>query len=384
MIIKNHQSQVISIEKFASSCQKTYVFISWERIMPYFIEYVEGLEMFSFFITFKMEEYDGLISFTNFYKECTFVYPINIHFPQLQQCALKPNCILFNCEQMTIPERRQMIEQFLERGGRLFDYNIENCRILWKNFQREQVLFLPYRCTDKEKNYLLNLLKMETKEFDAAVVASWTPRRIEIVQSLQDAGIKICMIKDTFGVERDRLIAKSKCLLNIHANDNYNIFETIRCLRWLDAGFTVVTEPCIGVDMPNDRPHKCLKIVETKDLASFLKTLKYNLTPLTVIGYDEEPLEKVNKWFRVDNTMAPTAQISFCYGANDRFMPVKENLPLLLHKNDLLNNKYGDPILNVKKDLVLIYGEAVVKFPEERKQDYVITAEKNGVLITAQ
>ena len=42
--------------------------------------------------------------------------------------------------------------------------------------------------------------------------------------------------------ERDKIIANSKILLNVHCYTNYNIYESLRCDRWLFSGNIVVTE----------------------------------------------------------------------------------------------------------------------------------------------
>ena len=38
------------------------------------------------------------------------------------------------------------------------------------------------------------------------------------------------------------MIGKAKILLNIHYNEEYKIFESIRCEPWMACGLTVVSE----------------------------------------------------------------------------------------------------------------------------------------------
>lgn len=380
MIIQDAEQQTISIQKFACLSANKLTFICWERIMPYFIEYAVSLGIFSFFITFDIDEQRSLIPFTSFYKDCTFVYPTNIHMIHLTNCALQPNCLMFNSEQMSIPQRLESTKSFLQSGGKLFDYSAENCFLL-REFPKSQVLHLPYRCTDREQNVLRNLMAREKKEFDVAVVASMTPRRVKIVALLTAAGVKVCVIKEKFGIERDRLIARSRCLLNIHANDNFTIFETLRCLRWLDAGFPVITEPC--TDLSTDF-HPCLTIVPEENLVSACRNLQDINVSQTAIDYAGVPIEKINKWLNKSVNPKTEGGVLICYGAEDRFVSVsvdKNPSIMLINKEDNFNALYGDPAPNVVKNLTIVFDDTMINIPEQRHQNYTIAISNEGVCI---
>ena len=57
--------------------------------------------------------------------------------------------------------------------------------------------------------------------------------------------INIIFISNIFGDARDKIIGKAKILLNIHGEDNFKIYENIRCERWRFAGITIISENCI-------------------------------------------------------------------------------------------------------------------------------------------
>ena len=380
MIIKNINHEIISVEWFACLCQHKYSFICWDRIMPYFIEYAESLDIFTFFITFETQEQPHLIEFTQFYKDCIFIYPDNIHMENYMDCVLQKNCVLFNCEQMSIEKRRDKIEHFLYRGGKLINYSLQNQLIL-KSHAQDQMLYLPYRCTQRENNILKSLLLQESKEFDVAIVASMTPRRVSFVDSLLHSGVKVCIINNKFGLERDRLIAKCRCLLNIHANEDYTIFETLRCNRWLDVGMLIVSEPCSDIQ---ENHHPCLKIVPTDRIAEYLKNLlPFDSAKNCNIDYLQEPIIQMNQWLgkKID-TKIDMSIGQICYGANQFFFRVeRKEIAFLIKKEDNFNLLYGDPVPNVVKYLVILFDQVATRIPEKRKENYYVSLNEKNIQI---
>lgn len=393
MIIKNFKQKIVSTAYFAANCEKKYAFICWAQILPYFIEYVHSLDVFSFVITFDVDEVKQLVPFTRFYKDCIFVYPTNVHMPQMIEFALESNCLLFNCEQMSIPERAELIFRFVDRGGKVFDYNSRNRDLIIEHWSSAKVITLPYRCTDSEHNQLAKLLtKEDEKEYDVAIVASMTRRREKIVQDLERASIKVLVIRNKFGAERDELIAKCTYLLNIHANDNYNVFETLRCFRWLDAGMVVISEPCIGTSI-NQRFEEChpnLKIVETDDLTKYILEHRKESIVKPVdkrIYFDKSPLALLNEWLNVDFVFQENDSIEYCYGAKDKYFRVTNHYHpgdyVSIRLTDNFNYQFGDPAPNDPKNLVIISGESQVSLPEQREFHYRITFLKRAFTIYA-
>jgi tetratricopeptide (TPR) repeat protein len=96
----------------------------------------------------------------------------------------------------------------------------------------------------------LRKLRADTPQtFDYACVGTPSPHRTEIVDAMRANGHSVLMLPPgSRGLARDREIAKAKCLLNIHFNEHYRVFESVRCCRWLAAGMAVLTEPCVNGD----------------------------------------------------------------------------------------------------------------------------------------
>lgn len=79
------------------------------------------------------------------------------------------------------------------------------------------------------------------KTYDIAFVGSLGLRRKKILTELQENGFQIHVIEG-WGKERDKEILQAKILLNIHYDEDYNIYESLRCDRFLFNDMIIVTE----------------------------------------------------------------------------------------------------------------------------------------------
>ena len=95
---------------------------------------------------------------------------------------------------------------------------------------------------------LKNLLRVLCRVDDIGFSCGGSDRRTQVVSRLRELGFKVRFIDHSFGQERDVGVASCHILLNIHAAEDFQVFETSRCLRWLDAGHLVVTEPSEDLD----------------------------------------------------------------------------------------------------------------------------------------
>ena len=184
---------------------------------------------------------------------------------------------IVNTEQMCEKGREAFfvseVKRLSERVGykvEVVDYSPTNISILEKH--GFVCLLHLYETPETEKNYLRNLRYTTEKTFDIGFVGALNPRRVHVIEKLKEAGYKVFVINQ-YGDARDRLIAKCKVLLNIHYESYYNIFETIRCNRWLDAGMPVLSESSI------DFPESPLLSFDTyENLCEFkidLKNIRY-------------------------------------------------------------------------------------------------------------
>ena len=78
--------------------------------------------------------------------------------------------------------------------------------------------------------------------YDIVICSCGSDRRINILSKLKENNIICHVIHGLWGSLRDEIIGKAKILLNIHNYDNFTIYESIRCDRWVLAGQLVISE----------------------------------------------------------------------------------------------------------------------------------------------
>lgn len=108
----------------------------------------------------------------------------------------------------------------------MLDYSRENIEILKKYDLCRSSLFIPYIYNPNDTIFKVGNIK---KEYDVCLLGSDTERRIQMYRMLQSHNINVINVTNKFGIDRDIEICKSKILLNIHAFDNSDILESIRC-----------------------------------------------------------------------------------------------------------------------------------------------------------
>lgn len=86
-----------------------------------------------------------------------------------------------------------------------------------------------------------------TYEYDIGFVGTLSIKRKNILDKLKDQGYKLNIIQ-CFGEERDKEISKCKLIVNIHFNDNHQIFEYFRCSRIVFNKIPIVSENVIECD----------------------------------------------------------------------------------------------------------------------------------------
>lgn len=156
-----------------------------------------------------------------------------------------------NVENRVIGELEQLRHKLLDCTAlTIYDYSQTNMDILKK---RGYTCRIHEYISPPEEITHLNALLNAPKEYDIGFVGALNTRRKTILDTLS-AHCKVCYI-DTFGLDRDTKIAKCSFLLNIHWEEHFTIFETIRCNRWLYAGHTVISEN--SIDIPHISNLEC-------------------------------------------------------------------------------------------------------------------------------
>ena len=196
---------------------------------------------------YKNTEIMNVINFLVSDKSPERIYPIFIieHVHEFPNTSFKK--IIYNIEQMT---REIMLERNLPRMKQpdiveIWDYSICNYSIL-KNHNLS-VIYVPYKLTIERILEYRNLQTLN-KDYDIAFCGQMSPYRQHILDQLKSKGKNVLILDGDYTCNRDIQIGKSKLLINIHYNETYKVFETIRCEPWLASGFVVLTETSLDND----------------------------------------------------------------------------------------------------------------------------------------
>ena len=148
-----------------------------------------------------------------------------------------PNIMYLNTEQLTQPRWFHQVCSYLQRGIRVLDYDLYQSRMTGSSLHR----YLPYPYEPD----LTELVRTTPNVYDVGICSINSERRHAMALALSRRGVHVVDICD-WGKERDRRIAQCRILLNVHYAENYQIFEHVRCDRWIMAGMHIVTEPSLS------------------------------------------------------------------------------------------------------------------------------------------
>ena len=200
-------------------------------------------------------------------------------FPSTAFHQLKGRAVYINMEQLTRGFFLVYSQTLKRYGIKVIDYNEENQKLTGG-------LILRYQYSEEE----ISRLSPVEKLYDVAFVGSSSNRRNYILDQLRIAGISVHDVKG-WGYDRDREILKAKILVNIHYDNEYNIYETLRCDRFIFASMLVITEDSLFEELLDIRKlfisakynvlvPKVVEVLENYDsyLENFL-SLRENLLP---------------------------------------------------------------------------------------------------------
>ena len=167
----------------------------------------------------------------------------NDRFLFMQNISIKINnederIYLINTEQLS---RHEYIKTIIEypKNIKIIDYSLVNIQYLEP--YRNLIYYLPYTVN---KNEIYNFQKI----YDVCTIGCWSDYRKHITEQLIEKGININHIgignhnNEIFGNERDEILFKHKILLNIHYNDQYKVFEEMRCNRCIMNKMILITQ----------------------------------------------------------------------------------------------------------------------------------------------
>ncbi len=171
----------------------------------------------------------------------------------IQMPWVKDRHILYNTEQLTRKDCLDLMIQSiqLEQVVEQWDYSKANLQILIEKLDSQYHSKLTQRPLQQSKelqNFVQETQANTSKEYDLAFCGTLTPYRKKQLDTLSEKGLKIHIILAFGHKEIIQESCKAKCILNLHAAQDYQIFETLRCHHFLEAGIPVQSEPSLDND----------------------------------------------------------------------------------------------------------------------------------------
>ena len=218
--------------------------LSYNVTINYFIDYINSLkeinnniELYLYEMKYQNKElYDYyLLDFVNnnFDGNNIFIFIQSLPDVFLEYEQWHSFFYVLNTEQNT--RNNGFLQSIIDLPNeiQIIDYSKENIKYLNDNNITKSTIYIPYQVNTNE---ILNL----EKTYDIAMIGLKSERRQYIFDEI---GLKkdINEIKG-FGISRDVILMKHKILINIHYDDDYNIFEQFRCNRCILNKMIVITE----------------------------------------------------------------------------------------------------------------------------------------------
>lgn len=200
--------------------------------------------------------------------------------------------IIYNLEQVR-PETNRVCRKLL--NFEVWDYsqrNIENLKNLGvKNIKYVPIGFVP------ELSYFQ---RESVKDIDVLFFGSINERRAKILEELkQNSNLNLVIANQSYGEERDKLLSRSKMVLNLHNHDT-QILEMVRVSHLIQNRVPVLCERNEQTEVP-DYLNDCLltapyeKLVETT-LELVSNTIRLEASAAKAIAiFEKSPMENFVK-----------------------------------------------------------------------------------------
>ncbi len=222
----------------------TIIFICERKIIHFFEDYIHtfhhifNVEIFLFNNNNQTKNYLDYFSLENnkhYLKNSVFIFMQFIPNEIIENIQFYINHLyklcLFNTEQLSRPTYAKTINSYHPYIYRM-DYSEINLLVVANELKK---IYLPYQVHHNEiKNY--------PKTHDVCIIYPHnSKRRHHIINQLKDCGIRVDEIYGFLGT-RDEKLFRYKILINIHFDEDYNIFEEMRCNRCIMNQMIVISE----------------------------------------------------------------------------------------------------------------------------------------------
>jgi hypothetical protein len=181
---------------------------------------------------------------------------------------IHPSSILYNLEQVDTGSGwlNPLLLDLYKRHV-VWDYDTVNAA-RWASYGIQVSGVLPIGYTPS----LSRITAATIKDIDVLFIGALSQRRNEVLLACQSRGLKTHRLFGVYGADRDRYIARSKVLLNVH-NFEAKVLEMVRLSYWMANGGAIVTESGSDANLVaslanavcftnyDDLPNACLDLV---------------------------------------------------------------------------------------------------------------------------
>ncbi len=165
--------------------------------------------------------------------------------PEQDARMVPPGSILYNLEQLGGPSLPKHFYE-LARLCTVWDYSLNNIKT-WNVMRCASApVHVPLGYVPELTR--IQALPLRDQDIDVLFYGSVNERRARIVNALKEAGVKVQALFGIYGEERDKFIARSRVILNVHFYDA-RILEVVRISYLLANAKAVVTELCPDTEM---------------------------------------------------------------------------------------------------------------------------------------
>ncbi len=218
---------------------KPIVFICPDKDWIYFEDYFSSFSKYIHILRYVTINETPLSS--------DIIYMFVLDIPQWvisQHSQKKISIVYMNTEQLTKPDREKQVSYYLSNDIMVIDYDYYQSQ--W--FHSLHHFYLPVLPTSLEKWVI------QPKRHQVGICAILaSERRLRMCQLLYKHGIDVINIH-CWREERDSLLGQCQIIINIHYDTDYNIFEHLRCDRWIMSGAIVLSETSINDDSLDIKP----------------------------------------------------------------------------------------------------------------------------------
>jgi hypothetical protein len=170
-----------------------------------------------------------------------------LQVPQTIKFQNGKNKFIYQTEQLTRNNWKNLITENSQYSI-LIEYSEYNKKILLENNSKAQIIISPI--------FFVPEMKFNNnKEFDFVFIGGLNSRRQNILDKLIEKKYKVLIINNIFDFNLKYLeILKAKCLINIHADEDYKVFEFTRCAIPCYNNMIIISENCEGLEYEKNNP----------------------------------------------------------------------------------------------------------------------------------